>query len=214
MIRSALRRVLRPTGFLGAYRALVRSALRTDGWLRSVRENSPVDCDGNPLPWLTYPCIDFLTQRLPKDPIDVFEWGSGASTRWWAARGARIASVEHDADWHARSAKSLPASCKVVLRDVNSDGYIEAIGEFGVRFSVIVIDGEQRNECGRAAVNHLLDDGVIVWDNVERTELYRDGLAFLASRGFHRVDFWGMAPMLPWKTSTAILFRPKNLLGI
>lgn len=214
MIRSALRRMLRPTGFVGAYWALTRSALRTDGWLRSVSENAAVDRDGNPLPWITYPCIDFLTKRLPQQPIDVFEWGSGASTRWWAAREARIASVEHDAAWHASSSKTLPASCRVVLRDVASEGYINAISEFGVRFSVAVIDGERRNECGHAVVDHLTDDGVIVWDNTEHTDLYRDGLEFLASRGFHRVDFWGMAPLQPWKTSTAILFRSRNLLGI
>lgn len=214
MIRSLARRVLRPTGLLGAYWALTRSALRTEGWLRSIREDAPVDKDGNPLPWITYPCIEFLTRRLPTCPIDVFEWGSGASTRWWARRLARITSVEHDAAWHARSAGSMPASCNVLLRDVASPDYVTAIAESGVRFSVVVIDGEQRNECGHLAADHLSDDGIIVWDNTEHEDLYANGLGFLASRGFHRVDFWGMAPLQPWKTSTAILFRPRNLLGI
>ena len=35
------------------------------------------------------------------------EFGSGRSTRWFAARVGALTSIEHDAAWHARVASSL-----------------------------------------------------------------------------------------------------------
>ena len=46
------------------------------GWLKSWWRGRPVDAAGKPLPWLTYPAIDFISQFDFSDAI-VFEWGSG-----------------------------------------------------------------------------------------------------------------------------------------
>ena len=43
----------------------------------------PIDKNSNPLPWVTYGFIDFISERLNKS-IDVFEYGSGNSTLWYA----------------------------------------------------------------------------------------------------------------------------------
>jgi len=71
------------------------------GWLRSLRSGKPVDAEGNPLPWITYPCIDFLKQ-FDYSNKSVFEWGSGQSTLFWSARAKRVVSVEADPVWVER----------------------------------------------------------------------------------------------------------------
>ena len=63
------------------------SALEACGWYASARANSAVNARGDPIPWITYPAIEFLQERVRPD-WDVFEYGSGNSTRWYAARSS------------------------------------------------------------------------------------------------------------------------------
>ena len=72
--------------------------LRTLGWLRSVAYRKIIDKDHNPLPWITYPCIDLLNEHL-KPSFRVFEFGCGSSTSYFAARVGEVVCVEHDAQW-------------------------------------------------------------------------------------------------------------------
>src|SRR5437016_5174452 len=64
---------------------LSRAALRSEGWSKSNRLGLPLAADGSPLPWYTYSAIHFLEPRL-RDDLKVFEYGSGHSTLWYAAR--------------------------------------------------------------------------------------------------------------------------------
>jgi hypothetical protein len=50
------------------------------------------------VPWLVFSCIDFLDQWLKKD-MQVFEYGSGGSTLYFAEKVGTIISIEHDAKW-------------------------------------------------------------------------------------------------------------------
>jgi hypothetical protein len=59
--------------------------LKDDGWFRSCREQASVDANGNPIPWITYPAIEFLVKRI-NNQLSVFEYGCGNSTLWWASR--------------------------------------------------------------------------------------------------------------------------------
>lgn len=34
--------------------------LKKAGWFRSYKEQLPIDNNGNPIPWMTYPSISFL----------------------------------------------------------------------------------------------------------------------------------------------------------
>ena len=51
------------------------------------------------LPWMTYDAIDFLSSIAAPDH-EVFEWGSGGSTLFFARRCDRVISVEHDKKWN------------------------------------------------------------------------------------------------------------------
>ena len=50
------------------------------------------------VPWLVFSCIDFLDHWLKKD-MQVFEYGSGGSTLYFAEKVGKITSIEHDAKW-------------------------------------------------------------------------------------------------------------------
>lgn len=50
------------------------------------------------LPWMTYDAIDFL-ESITADDKNVFEWGSGGSTLYFASRCKKVISIEHDNKW-------------------------------------------------------------------------------------------------------------------
>jgi hypothetical protein len=49
------------------------------GWVRSVISHELVDADGEAVPWMTQPFVDFLRPRI-RSHWRVFEYGAGAST--------------------------------------------------------------------------------------------------------------------------------------
>jgi hypothetical protein len=69
------------------------------GWRRSLFENKVIDKDGNAIPWYTYSYIYFIEPRL-KDTFDIFQFGCGASTEWYAKRCGQITSVENNPNWY------------------------------------------------------------------------------------------------------------------
>jgi hypothetical protein len=66
--------------------------------VQSVKSQRAVDADGNPLPWYTYPAIEYLRQLDFSDKT-VFEYGSGMSTVFWAGKAKHVVSVEDDEQW-------------------------------------------------------------------------------------------------------------------
>lgn len=181
--------------------------------MESRRRGVPVDAEGGPIPWFTYACIAFLAPRIRPD-WTVFEYGSGQSTHWWAARVDRVVSCEHDPRWYDSVKASVPRNATCILRDLGpAGGYRTAPLEASGGFDVVVIDGRKRVECARACPPALTEGGVIVFDNSDR-EGYREGYDHLAGAGFRRIDFRGLGPLgvHPWTTS--VFYRPDNCLGI
>jgi hypothetical protein len=184
--------------------------LRSSGWLRSMVDGKPVDAAGNPLPWITYPAIDFLRGQA-LESLRVFEWGSGSSTEWWARQVQAVVACEHDPAWCSQVRGSLPANAMVVLRD-RGDAYTGEVLQHGP-FDIIVIDGRDRVACSRVAPDALTAAGIIIWDNADR-ERYQEGLDRLAAQGFRRVDFHGLVPALQRPSVTSLLYRSDNIFGL
>jgi hypothetical protein len=172
------------------------------GWLRSWWRQRPVDGDGNPLPWLTYPAIDFLAQFDFTDAA-VFEWGSGFSTLWWAGRCKRIVTVESNAKWIAYIRPLLPASVELV--ETKRDAAAEVAALNG-RFDVFVIDnhGPFRWRCAEAAAANLAPGGFIILDNSDQC---LKACAVLRDAGLTQVDFTGFAPGNAYAQTTSVFFR-------
>src|SRR5688572_13130708 len=79
------------------------------GHFRSSLKRAAVSKDGRPLPWYTYPCIDFLKARSFNDK-SVLEFGGGHSTLWWAARAKDVVTIDGNAGWYERLKSQVPAN--------------------------------------------------------------------------------------------------------
>jgi hypothetical protein len=181
------------------------NSLFTSGWVNSVLVGRPVDSSGNAIPWFTYPAIEFLESVVKKD-WKVFEWGSGNSTIWWSKNCSMVRSAENNPSWCAEVRSKLSKNAEVMLCE-EKEAYVNAINNFpGLFFDVVVIDGEHRNDCAYACIESLSGDGIIVFDNSDRSE-YDESINFLQSNGFKRIDFWGLIPSYVYRNCTSIFFR-------
>ena len=65
---------------------------------RSIDEKVCIDRDGNPIPWYTFPAIEYLSQ-FDYGQKQVFEYGCGSSSHFWAARAKYVVSIEDNPKW-------------------------------------------------------------------------------------------------------------------
>jgi hypothetical protein len=180
------------------------------GWIASVEAGRPVDARGEPIPWYTYPAIDFLESKIQRE-WSVLEWGCGNSTRWWAARTARVLSIEHNAEWQRKISTDLPAHATATLiEDPLAYSTLKETAP-AETFDVLIIDGEERNACARTAVTRAKPSSIIVFDNSDRKSV-GDGMTYLADSGWKRIDFFGLLPSYAYRTCTSIFFRDDSLL--
>jgi hypothetical protein len=187
--------------------------LLDSGWIHSRIAQASVNAAGEPIPWFCYAAIDFLAERLAPEHR-VFEFGSGNSTLWWAARAARVTAVEHDAEWAAKVRESIPGNASLLEVPLEVDGkYCRTAEGTGEKFDVVVIDGRDRVNCALHSLDALTDEGVIVWDDSRRRR-YRPGLDFLAEHGFRRLRFTGLGPIAANDGETSVLYRSSNCFGI
>ena len=88
--------------------APLRFTLVNSHWKTALLSRA-VDAAGNPMPWYTYPMIEFLRQR-DTSSCSVLEFGGGQSTLWWARNAAKVVTVESDRDWHDHLRPNVPAN--------------------------------------------------------------------------------------------------------
>ena len=86
--------------------------IRTNGWMRTFSTKKSTDFAGNPIPWWTYPMVDFLKERLNKS-INIFEYGCGGSTKWLSSRVGSINAVEDHQGWKEFAEKDLPNNVSI-----------------------------------------------------------------------------------------------------
>lgn len=187
--------------------------LKDDGWFRSVKTGASVDVHGSPLPWLTYPAIEFLKRRV-NNRMSVFEYGCGNGTLWWAAKVKEVVAVENERSWSDKMRPRIPHNVALYQIDLVYGGeYSRKIGEYDNIFDVIIIDGRDRINCVKYSLKALKPDGVIIWDNSDRAE-YQEGYDLLRKNGFKKIEFVGMCPVVNIKTETAVFYRRDNIFGI
>lgn len=184
------------------------------GWLRSELEKAPVDKEGSPLPWLCYPAIRFLSERVNSE-MNVFEFGSGNSTLWWAERVKAVTSVEHDLQWSAIFRERIPQNVSYNTVELEPGGDYSRFATLSRRgpFDVVVVDGRDRVNCALNSLSELKDDGVIIFDNSERSR-YRPAHEALTRNGFKRLKLIGIGPLAVTESDTSIFYRPNNCLDL
>ncbi len=189
------------------------SYLRTNGWYKSHYSKESIDNLGNPIPWCTYPFIKFIEDRLKKN-MDIFEYGCGNSTIWFALKVNSVTSIDHDENWIVRVRPKLPKNAQVIYRKLEYGGeYCQEIHVSKKQYHVVIIDGRDRINCAKQSVRALTNDGIIIFDNSQRNE-YREAMEYLGGVGFRRLDFHGLPPIAHFENCTTIFYKSENCLGL
>lgn len=183
------------------------------GWFESHRRKAAIDREGGPIPWITYPSLTFLDERVRKD-FAVFEYGSGNSTLWWAKRSSSVISCEHDPAWYAQVLPRIPQNVELKHIPLEYGGaYSSLIKQYTNIFDVVFIDGRDRVNCVRNSLDALKPEGVLILDNSD-VESYGVALERMHAQGFKRIDFVGPGPITTAVWRTSIFYRDGNCLNI
>ncbi len=176
---------------------------------RSIDEKVCEDRDGNPIPWYTYPAIEYLSQFDYRDK-KIFEYGCGNSSLFWSARAESVTSIEDNPKWFTKWEKEFDrANLDVRWRD-EGEAYEQAVFEDGCRYDVIVVDGKRRAECAAAAVKALAVGGMVILDDSDRintSKEYMKAVAALKEADLIQVDFYGFCPMNCYSKNTSLFLR-------
>lgn len=197
-------------------RALVKnkeSYLHKTGWLNSLIENVPVEEYGNPLPWMNYPMISLLKERLRKEH-HVFEYGSGYSTHFFAKRANEVTSVEYDEVWYNNVKVQLPDNAQVLFRTKDYDGgYCRAILETNKMYDLVIVDGRDRVNCAKIALGRLKQEGVLILDDSQR-EQYLPAHDYFMEKGFKFLHLEGLKPSGKNNDRATLYYRSFNCFNI
>ena len=188
------------------------------GWKKSFLDGFSQDENGAALPWMTYPAIEFLKNNLTKNH-EVFEFGCGASTLFFAERVKKVVGLETDERWVEIVGAALVADRGLAqtqpLQNVKihliPDGLTNISYEnfpknCGQKFDLIVVDSLKRFECAKNAIAALKPDGRIILDDSERKN-YQKIFDFFAEKNFTKQDFFGIAPGQLRIKNTTIFYK-------
>lgn len=177
----------------------------------SMKKWSCLDKSGNPIPWYTYPTIEYL-QNLDFSDKNVFEYGSGNSSLWWAKRCRKITSIESDAKWFNQiKALQLVVNNFDYQLEINEKKYAEQSAILGS--DVIIIDGLCRVECADFVIDQIevgkVNPNMLIFDN---SDWYPETIFKLNQRlkDWVQVDFSGFGPINGYTWTTSIFINTKS----
>ncbi len=204
LLPEALWRPIRSIGT--AVTTPIRFSLTSGHWKSSIAM-SACTATGAPIPWYTYPAIDFLAQRS-FEGRHILEFGGGQSTMWWSQRARSVLTFEEDADWYERL--RLRVGGNVRLHHVPVDHLTRSVvpvknvldGQPIRAFDVIVVDGHLRREVTALAYHYLAPEGALILDNSEGYGFFDE----IKGRDCRRIDFFGFAPGVSLRHCTSIVF--------
>lgn len=181
------------------------------GHLRSSLASRAMTAGGDPIPWFTYPAVQFLMSKsnyIKAKGASVLEWGAGQSTLFWANIASRVVSMESDQTWAARVSARAPNNVEIHLVGSDASGAAKAIA--GRKFDIVVCDGLDRWICARDSIGLVNEGGAVIIDNSDGNQGPRAGFGFIElyrDAGFSRVDFYGYPPGNTVQHCTSLLFR-------
>lgn len=175
---------------------------------RTIDEKVCIDRDGNPIPWYTYPAIEYLSQFDMSDK-EIFEFGCGNSSLFWADRAKKVTSIEDNPTWFQKWKENfIRDNLDIRWRD-EGEGYFNAIFEDNKKYDVIIVDGKRRADCARTAAQALNPGGLIILDDSDRintSKEYVDAVNYLKKADLLQVDFYGFCPMNNYTKTTSLFF--------
>lgn len=176
--------------------------LRDDyGYFRTVKTGSCIDPHGNPIPWYTYPAIEYIRQ-LNFEEKYVFEYGLGNSSLFWSKLSKKVISVDNNKIWYEKIFDKAKDNMELIFFENKTD-YVNCILDYGYNFDVIIIDADWRLDCAKNAIKKLNQGGLIILDN---SDWFTDTAEFLRHTGLIQVDMAGFGPINSYTWTTSLFF--------
>lgn len=205
--------LLKPRLLRGLLSLAIKGYFIQRGWINSYLTKQAIAASGEPIPWLTYSFLDFIEGRLNKEQ-NLFEYGSGNSTLFFAKQVQFVRSIEHDEKWYHKIKPTLPSNAHIShISIANKQAYETAILQENKNYDIILIDGRERLKCLKNAVQRLTPQGVVILDDTERPK-YSDAFPFMQSLGFKHIPFSGIAIGAIHDKQTVVFYRNENCLAI
>ena len=183
------------------------------------------------IPWMNFYACEFLKSKL-RPGLQVFEYGSGQSTKFWIEHQARIISIEHDRSFYNHLRKSITGSVEYKLiepeiiygkymhdpgsshnfhssdfKGYSFENYVRAIDAYpNDFFDFVIIDGHARLSCIKNSIPKIKRGGMLVLDNSDRNHYLREGLLYL--NGWSVQTFRGNVLGLLHKEQTSFYTKP------
>lgn len=173
------------------------------GFLKSAEAKMPVDEQQKPLPWYTYPAIEYIEQ-LDLSNKKVFEYGVGNSSLFFAQKAKHVTSVEDNKEWFEKIQQQKPDNLTIIYKP-NKKAYIASIEEQATLFDIIVIDASHRLDCCMFVQKFLAPGGFIILDN---SDWCQEEASVLKNKlGLIQIDFSGFGPINTWTWTTSIFLH-------
>lgn len=176
---------------------------------KTIDDKVCIDKEGHPIPWYTYPAIEYLSQ-FDYSAKKIFEYGCGNSSLFWAERAAFVTSVEDNPQWFDKWQKEFHAPNLEILWRDEGEIYENAIFEKDCLYDVIIVDGKRREKCCAAAVRRLAPEGMIILDDSDRintSQEYVKAVQELKKADLIQIDFYGFCPMNNYTKTTSLFLR-------
>lgn len=143
------------------------------------------------IPYMSKRATEFIENLIDnKKYLNCYEWGSGGSTLWLEKQLSSVISVEESELWFdylknminqnktklvlinpmknsIDSINNQIKSQKKGFKNKNYIEYVDYIDNFN-KFDLIIIDGRVRKFCLKKALNHINENGAIVFDDTYR----------------------------------------------
>lgn len=190
------------------------------GHLKSSLKSRAVDKKGQPLPWYTYPSIEWILGKNWKD-ANVLEFGCGQSTLFWDRMGATVTGIEDNLTWKLKLEYQLrKTKHKIIYQDptkyLSDNTYLRSLSKPAERsFDVICVDGCDRYAAAVWAYQLMSIDTFVIIDNSDGNHQscmkdYGYIELFNEDSDIIRMDFIGYPPGNSRAHCTSVFFYPEN----
>lgn len=126
------------------------------------------------LPWYNFPLIEFLNSYI-KPNMNIFEYGCGYSTLFYAQKDCNVYSVETKKEW-IEKIQTLAIKNnlyhKIHITQSNPHKFPQMIHQYEINFDIIIIDSYHRLSCLTEA-KMKNSNSIIILDNSERENLQK-----------------------------------------
>ena len=138
-------------------------------------------------PWMNDKDIQLIENEvlsLNKQHLDILEWGSGGSTKYFSEFMSKHdisyswVSIEYNKKWFKKISELKIPSAEIFLFDVgnsnlkqrntNMDRYVEFPSSLEKEFDLILVDGRKRRRCLESAATLVKPSGVVLLHDAQR----------------------------------------------